>query len=71
MPTPRTNSIVKLTEPLTEDALTFDLKTTDRFIFLGVIAQDPTRCVVEGLYCGKRIPYLSPTLFEEVATDDF
>jgi len=38
---------------------------------LGEIAQDPTKCIVFGLRCGKRIHYLSPSLFEEVDPADF
>lgn len=71
MPLPRPLSIVKLITPISADAEVFDLKEEDRFLYYGTIAQDPTRCMVEGLFCGKRIPYLPPSAFEEVAADDF
>jgi len=71
MPSPRPLSIVKL-KTLDDPAVkNFDLRQIDRFIYWGEIAQDPTRCIVEGIYCGKRIPYLSPDLFEEVDPTDF
>lgn len=71
MALPRPLSIVKLKTLDNLGVKNFDLKQTDRFIYWGEIAQDPTRCVVEGIYCGKRIPYLSPDLFEEVDPTDF
>jgi len=71
MPTPRPLSIVKLVTPISDDAKVFDLTEEDRFLYLGEIAQDPTRCMVQGLFCGKRIPYLPPSAFEEVASNDF
>jgi hypothetical protein len=71
MANPRPLSIVKLKTLENDTVKTFDLNARDRFIYWGEIAQDPTRCVVEGIYCGKRIPYLSPDLFEEVDPTDF
>jgi len=66
MPNPRPSSIVKLTDPNSTQAVNFQLSAEDRFIYVGEIAQDPTRCIVEGLYCGKRLIWLSPSEFEEV-----
>ena len=71
MPNPRPHSIVKLTTIEDVNVQTFDLKLTDRFVYLGEIAQDPTKCVVIGLGCGKRIPYLNSSVFVEVDADDF
>lgn len=71
MPNPRPLSIVKITNLEDVSVKVFDLKSSDRFVYLGEIAQDPTRCIVEGIFCGKRIPYLSPSLFAEVDADDF
>jgi len=71
MPAPRVNSIVKAIDITDTDVAIFDIKDEDRFIYLGTIAQDPTRCIVEGIRCGKRIPYLRPDHFEEVGSDEF
>jgi len=71
MPNPRPLSIVKLKDPTCADAVNYDLRAEDRFIYYGEIAQDATRCIVEGLLCGKRLPYFSPDIFEEVAANDF
>ena len=71
MPNPRSMSIVKLIDHTNPDAAVFDLHEDDQFVYLGEIAQDPTKCIVLGLRCGKRIHYLSPSLFEEVDPSDF
>jgi hypothetical protein len=71
MPNPRPMSIVKLIDHTNPDAAVFDLQADDQFVYLGEIAQDPTKCIVLGLRCGKRIHYLSPSLFEEVDPSDF
>jgi len=71
MPNPRLMSIVKLIDHTNPDAAVFDLHADDQFVYLGEIAQDPTKCIVLGLRCGKRIHYLSPSLFEEVDPSDF
>jgi hypothetical protein len=70
MPTPRPLSIVKLVDPNSNEASVYDLKASDRFIYYGELAQDPTKCLVEGLYCGKRLPWFSSSLFEEVDPSD-
>lgn len=70
MPLPRVNSIVKAADITDIDVAVFDIKDADRFIYLGTIAQDPTRCIVEGVYCGKRLVHLSPEDFVEVDPDD-
>lgn len=70
MPLPRVNSIVKAVDINATDVAVFDIKENDRFIYLGTIAQDPTRCIVEGVYCGKRLVHLHPEDFEEVDPDD-
>lgn len=71
MPNPRPLSIVKLKDPTCAEAVNYDLRDIDRFVYHGEIAQDPTRCLVQGLFCGKRLPYFSPDIFEEVAANDF
>jgi hypothetical protein len=70
MPAPRINSIVKAADVTDIDVAVFDIKPNDRFIYLGTIAQDPTRCIVEGVYCGKRLVHLRPEDFVEVDADD-
>jgi len=70
MPLPRVNSIVKAADITDIDVAVFDIKDNDRFIYLGTIAQDPTRCIVEGVYCGKRLVHLHPEDFVEVDADD-
>ena len=73
MANPRPLSIVKIKPAMLNDfrVESFGLRPDDRFIYFGEIAQDPTRCIVQGLFCGKRIPYLPPSAFEEVASNDF
>lgn len=71
MPTPRLNSIVKIVDLEDPDVKVFDIKANDRFIYRGEIAQDPTRCIVDGVFCGRRLVHLRPEDFEEVASDDF
>jgi len=66
MPLPRVNSIVKAVDITDIDVAVFDIKENDRFIYLGTIAQDSTRCIVEGVYCGKRLVHLRPEDFVEV-----
>lgn len=68
---PRVLSIVKVVDFNDPDVISWDLKESDRFIYYGTIAQNPTKCIVEGLFCGKRIPYISPGVFQEVTNDDF
>jgi hypothetical protein len=70
MPLPRVNSIVKVVDVTDPDVVTFDIHENDRFIYLGTIAQDPTRCVVEGVYCGKRIIHLHPEDFVEIDSSE-
>jgi hypothetical protein len=70
MPLPRVNSIVKAVDISVIDVAVFDIKENDRFIYLGTIAQDPTRCIVEGVYCGKRLVHLHPEDFVEVDPDE-
>jgi len=70
MPLPRVNSIVKAVDISAIDVAVFDIKENDRFIYLGTIAQDPTRCIVEGVYCGKRLVHLHPEDFVEVDPDE-
>ena len=73
MANPRPLSIVRIKPDMINDfrVESFDLKLTDRFVYFGEIVQDPTRCIVEGIYCGKRIPYLFVDMFEEVDPTDF
>lgn len=73
MANPRPLSIVKIKPAMLNDfrVESFGLQPDDRFIYLGEIAQDPTRCIVEGIYCGKRVPYLFVDMFEEVDPTDF
>ena len=71
MPNPRVNSIVKLVDPTDIDVQVFDLKSSDRFIYYGEIAQDTSFCLVKGIYCGKLIPYLRPEDFVEVSAGDW
>lgn len=70
MPLPRVNSIVKVVDVNATDVAVFDIKENDRFIYFGTIAQDPTRCIVEGVYCGKRLVHLHPEDFVEVNPDE-
>jgi hypothetical protein len=73
MANPRPLSIVKIKPAMLNDfrVESFGLRPYDRFIYFGEIAQDPTRCIVEGIYCGKRVPYLFVDMFEEVDPTDF
>jgi len=73
MANPRPLSIVKIKSDMLNDfrVESFGLRPDDRFVYYGEIAQDPTRCVVEGIYCGKRVPYLFVDMFEEVDPTDF
>lgn len=73
MPNPRQLSIVKIKNDMLNDfrVESFGLTSTDRFVYYGEIAQDPTRCIVEGIFCGKRVPYLFVDMFEEVDPTDF
>jgi hypothetical protein len=73
MANPRPLSIVKIKPAMLNDfrVESFGLRPDDRFIYFGEIAQDPTRCIVEGIYCGKRVPYLFVDMFEEVDPTDF
>jgi hypothetical protein len=70
MPNPRPHSIVKLIDPNSTQAVNFQLSADDRFIYIGEIAQEPNRCIVEGLYCKKKLIWLSPSDFEEVDVSD-
>ena len=71
MPNPRPNSIVKLVDPTDIDVQVFALISNARFIYMGEIAQDTSLCMVEGLYCGKRIAHLRPEDFVEVSAGDW
>jgi len=68
MANPRPLSIVKIKSDMLNDfrVESFGLTSIDRFVYYGEIPQDPTRCIVEGIYCGKRVPYLFVDMFEEV-----
>ena len=70
MPLPRVNSIVKIVDVNDIDVNVFDIKENDRFVYLGTIAQDSSRCIVEGVYCGKRLIHLRPEDFEEIDASD-
>jgi len=73
MANPRPLSIVKIKSDMLNDfrVESFGLRPDDRFVYYGEIAQDPSRCIVEGIYCGKRVPYLFVDMFEEVDPTDF
>lgn len=73
MTNPRPLSIVKVKDDMLNDTNVqyWGLTPNDRFVYHGEIAQDPTRCIIVGVFCGKRIPYLSPELFEEVDPTNF
>jgi hypothetical protein len=49
----------------------FGLTARDRFLYHGEIAQDTTRCIITGIFCGKKVPYLLAEMFEEVDPTDF
>jgi len=66
MANPRPLSIVKLKDPNDPQALHYDLKSNDVFVYYGELAQDPTKCLVIGINCGKRLHLLSPDLFVEI-----
>ena len=70
MPLPRTNSIVRIIDETDPVVANFGIKTADRFLFMGAIAQDETRCIVIGIHCGRNIPYLPSDVFEEVGADE-
>jgi len=68
---PRFLSIVKFTDPECQEAKMFDFPANERFVYLGLIAQDDSRCIVQSLSSGRIMPYLISTLFEEVNKVDF
>lgn len=68
---PRFLSIVKFTNPECQEAKMFDFPENERFVYLGLIAQDDSRCIVQSLSSGRIMPYLVSTLFEEVNKVDF
>lgn len=73
MANPRPFSIVRIkpAELTNPDITNFDIHENDRFLYYGEIAQDPTKCIIEGLYCGKRLVWLTPDYFEEVSAGDY
>jgi hypothetical protein len=73
MANPRPLSVVKIKDSFLTDVRveSFGLTARDRFLYHGEIAQDPTRCIITGLFCGKKVPYLLPEMFEEVDPTDF
>ena len=73
MANPRPLSIVRVKPEMLTDfrVESFGLRPEDRFIYFGEIAQDTTRCIVKGIFCGKLVPYLFPEMFEEVDPTDF
>lgn len=68
---PRFLSIVKFADPNCQEAKMFDFPENERFVYLGLIAQDNSRCIVQSLSSGRIMPYLVSTLFEEVNPVDF
>lgn len=68
---PRTLSIVKFKNPKCNEAAMYDFNETDRFVYLGLVAQDNTRCLVQSIHNGRISGYLSPSLFEEVDPIDY
>lgn len=68
---PRFLSIVKFVDPNCQEAQMFDFAENERFVYLGPIAQDNSRCIVQSMSTGRIMPYLSSTLFEEVDPVDF
>jgi hypothetical protein len=73
MANPRPLSVVKIKDSFLNDVRveSFGLTTRDRFLYHGEIAQDTTRCIITGLFCGKKVPYLLAEMFEEVDPTDF
>jgi len=71
MPTPRQFSVVKIADENSERALLYQIADRDRFVYLGEIPNDTTRCFVLGVSCGKRIAWMYPEDFVEVDAVDF
>lgn len=71
MANPRPLSVVKISNSNSAGAKNWALTETDRFIYWGEIAQDPTRCYVEGLNNGVKIVWMYPEDFVEVDPLDF
>jgi hypothetical protein len=71
MANPRPLSIVKISNPNSAGAINWGLTVNDRFVYWGEIAQDPTRCYVEGLNSGAKIAWMFPEDFVEVDPVDF
>jgi hypothetical protein len=71
MANPRFLSVVKVIDPNSQLSVQFDIKDRDRFIYFGDFPNDPTRCFVFGLNCGKRIAWMSSEHFVEVDPIDF
>ena len=71
MTNPRPLSVVKISNSNSKGAINWGLTETDRFIYWGEIAQDQTRCYVEGLNNGLKIAWMYPEDFIEVDPLDF
>ena len=68
---PRVLSIVKFKDSKCPEAKMFDFQEYERFIYHGLVAQDPTKCILQSIHSGRMMVYLPPSLFEEVNSVDF
>ena len=71
MSTPRPLSVVKIADPTSERAILFQIEDRDRFIYFGEIPNGLGRCFVFGLNDAKRIGWMYPDDFVEVADGEF
>jgi len=67
----RALTIVKINDPNNSDVLVYDLKESDRFLYIGELLQDPNKAIVQQINSGRIFITINASVFDEVSVGDY
>jgi len=64
-------TVVKINDPNNSDVLVYDLKESDRFLYIGELLQDPNKAIVQQINSGRIFITINASVFDEVSVGDY
>lgn len=64
-------SVVKINDPNDPDVLIYDLRESDRFIYIGELLQNPNKAIVQEIDSGRVFITINASVFEEVSLGQY
>jgi hypothetical protein len=64
-------SVVKINDPNDPDVLIYDLRESERFIYIGELLQNPNKAIVQEIDSGRVFITINASVFEEVSVGEY